>query len=185
MGTGTIFLIVILGLVAYIIAMYNRLVRHKNLVEAFPSNIIAGQFGFVRAKFFEIEEDADRAVPQAAASVNITEVGDALQMAFQDLLDDLGVAPAGTDTPRDYLTELTAAFDAALAGLLDTATAAGALPPVSEPSGNGVAYAKFLAIYNDLQADTPPETDPGQSGTEGVTTDSTDNGADDSIDIQI
>ena len=33
MGTGTIFLIVILGLVAYIIAMYNRLVRHKNLVE--------------------------------------------------------------------------------------------------------------------------------------------------------
>ena len=33
MSTGTIFLIVILGLVAYIISIYNRLVRHKNLVE--------------------------------------------------------------------------------------------------------------------------------------------------------
>ena len=44
---------------------YNGTVRDMNiLVEAFPSNIIAGQFGFMRAKFFEIEEDADRAVPQ-------------------------------------------------------------------------------------------------------------------------
>ena len=44
---------------------YNCTVRDMNiLVEAFPSNIVAGRFGFVRAKFFEIEEAADRAVPQ-------------------------------------------------------------------------------------------------------------------------
>lgn len=46
---------------------YNGTVRDMNiLVEAFPSNIVAGRFGFVRAKFFEIEEEADRAVPKVS-----------------------------------------------------------------------------------------------------------------------
>ncbi len=44
---------------------YNGTVRDNNtLVESFPSNIVAGQFGFGLAKFFEIANDADRAVPQ-------------------------------------------------------------------------------------------------------------------------
>ncbi|MBT8422200.1 MAG: LemA family protein [Gammaproteobacteria bacterium] len=46
---------------------YNGTVRDMNiLVESFPSNFVAGQFNFSRAKFFEIEEDADRAVPQVS-----------------------------------------------------------------------------------------------------------------------
>ncbi len=61
--------------------------------------------------------------------------------------------------PRDDLAELTAAFDAALATILERAGAASALPPLSEPNGNGAAYAKFLTMYNDLQADSSVAAD--------------------------
>lgn len=43
---------------------YNGAVRNLNVaVESFPSNIIASQFKFEKAEYFEIEDDADRAVP--------------------------------------------------------------------------------------------------------------------------
>jgi LemA protein len=38
--------------------------RYKNSVEMFPSNIVAGKFGFVPEPFFELDEVKDRAVPQ-------------------------------------------------------------------------------------------------------------------------
>lgn len=48
---------------------YNGTVRNLNiLIESFPSNLIANGFGFVRAEFFEIENEADRAVPQVSFS---------------------------------------------------------------------------------------------------------------------
>ena len=48
---------------------YNGTVRNLNvLIESFPSNVIAGSFGFVQAEFFEIEDEADRAVPQVSFS---------------------------------------------------------------------------------------------------------------------
>ena len=48
---------------------YNGTVRNLNvLIESFPSNLIAGSFGFVQAEFFEIENEADRAVPQVSFS---------------------------------------------------------------------------------------------------------------------
>ena len=44
---------------------YNGTVRDMNiLVEAFPSNLVARQFAFGKAKFFEIENADDRAVPK-------------------------------------------------------------------------------------------------------------------------
>lgn len=44
---------------------YNGAVRNLNVaVESFPSNLIAGQFRFEKAEYFEIEDDADRAVPR-------------------------------------------------------------------------------------------------------------------------
>jgi LemA protein len=44
---------------------YNGAVRGLNVaVESFPSNLIAGQFGFEKAEYFEIEDAAERAVPQ-------------------------------------------------------------------------------------------------------------------------
>lgn len=48
---------------------YNGTVRDLNvLIESFPSNVIAGSFGFVQAEFFEIEDAADRAVPEVSFS---------------------------------------------------------------------------------------------------------------------
>lgn len=44
---------------------YNGSVRNLNtLIESFPSNLVAGQFKFIQAEFFEIEDATDRAVPE-------------------------------------------------------------------------------------------------------------------------
>jgi LemA protein len=44
---------------------YNGTVRNLNtMTEQFPSNLIANNFGFGRAEFFEIDDDAERQVPQ-------------------------------------------------------------------------------------------------------------------------
>lgn len=44
---------------------YNGTVRNLNIqVESFPSNIVAAIFNFGKAEFFEIEDQAARAVPQ-------------------------------------------------------------------------------------------------------------------------
>jgi len=44
---------------------YNGAVRGLNVaVESFPSNLIASQFKFDKADYFEIEDEADRAVPK-------------------------------------------------------------------------------------------------------------------------
>ncbi|MBL0370760.1 LemA family protein [Rhizobium sp. KVB221] len=44
---------------------YNGAARDLNIkVESFPSNLLAGPFGFIKKAFFEIDNAADRAVPQ-------------------------------------------------------------------------------------------------------------------------
>jgi len=44
---------------------YNGAVRNLNtLVESFPSNLVAGRFGFRQADYYEIDEAADRALPE-------------------------------------------------------------------------------------------------------------------------
>ena len=44
---------------------YNGVVRDLNTkIESFPSNMIAGPFGFKPREFFEIQDPAERAVPQ-------------------------------------------------------------------------------------------------------------------------
>lgn len=46
---------------------YNGATRDLNVrVESFPSNLIAGQFGFHKRDYFEIEDAADRAVPDVS-----------------------------------------------------------------------------------------------------------------------
>jgi len=46
---------------------YNGAVRNLNIaVESFPSNLVAGRFGFAKAEFFELESAAERAVPTVA-----------------------------------------------------------------------------------------------------------------------
>lgn len=46
---------------------YNGAVRNLNVaVESFPSNIVANMFKFIKAEYFELENDADRAVPNVS-----------------------------------------------------------------------------------------------------------------------
>lgn len=46
---------------------YNGAARNLNiLVESFPSNIVARMFGFSSVEYFELEDQADRAVPQVS-----------------------------------------------------------------------------------------------------------------------
>jgi len=46
---------------------YNGAVRNLNtMVQSFPSNIVANQFGFKMRQYFEIEEPGDRAVPKVS-----------------------------------------------------------------------------------------------------------------------
>ncbi len=48
---------------------YNGCVRNLNIaIESFPSNLVAKVFGFGQREFFQIEHDADRAVPDASLS---------------------------------------------------------------------------------------------------------------------
>jgi hypothetical protein len=59
------------------------------------------------------------------------------------------------------IEELTPLFDAAASGLKDALSHTSALPELSEPTGNGVAYEKFLNIYNGLYglgADEQPDS---------------------------
>ncbi|MCA2410422.1 LemA family protein [Rhizobium leguminosarum bv. viciae 248] len=43
---------------------YNGAARDLNVkVESFPSNLVAGQFGFSKREYFEITNEADRALP--------------------------------------------------------------------------------------------------------------------------
>ena len=46
---------------------YNGAVRNLNvMVESFPSNLVAGQFGFAKREYFEIGEEADRTAPKVS-----------------------------------------------------------------------------------------------------------------------
>lgn len=46
---------------------YNGTVRNLNIIiDSFPSNLVANQFKFIKAEFFEIENHSDRAVPKVS-----------------------------------------------------------------------------------------------------------------------
>ncbi len=48
---------------------YNGAAREMNVrVESFPSNIVAGMFHFAKAEYFEMENPAERAVPEVKFS---------------------------------------------------------------------------------------------------------------------
>ena len=64
---------------------------------------------------------------------------------------------------EDPFTALNTWFDTFLATLDENVTNAGALPPLSPPSGNGRAYAKFLEIYNGLTQGTHDGAETGPS----------------------
>jgi len=62
---------------------------------------------------------------------------------------------------QGFIESLTSSFTTALDGLINSLNEVNALPELSEPNGNGVAFDKFLAIYNELRNEEP------ESGTAG------------------
>lgn len=58
-----------------------------------------------------------------------------------------------------FAAELSPLFEASMADLESAIANASALPEISEPHGNGRAYAKFLAIYEGMRS-SEPETPP-------------------------
>ena len=69
------------------------------------------------------------------------------------------VVPDDTDDPvvslDEALDSLAVVFAEALSGLLASIATTTRLPDPSPPSGNGVAYNKFMAVYNELRGDAP------------------------------
>jgi len=63
---------------------------------------------------------------------------------------------------QGFIESLTTSFMSALEGLINALNEVHVLPELSEPNGNGVAFDKFLAIYNELQSIEEPD-----SGTAG------------------
>ena len=70
--------------------------------------------------------------------------------------------PEPTTDFQAWLQGLREAFEAAMAQLEAALVPVSLLPELSPPQGRGVAYAKFLAIYNELQA-PPEEAEPAAS----------------------
>jgi hypothetical protein len=97
-----------------------------------------------------------------------------IQSAFDELVDGLesALAPETDDTPvvgigadilepaaaselepdlQAVIADLRAAFEAAMDGLINGFGEVTILSVVSEPTGNGAAYQKFLDIYNEMR----------------------------------
>lgn len=66
--------------------------------------------------------------------------------------------PAPEPDVQGYLDDLEAAFSAAVDELVEALDEVSVLPELSEPSGNGAAYEKFVGIYNELQGVVETET---------------------------
>jgi len=57
---------------------------------------------------------------------------------------------------QGLIENLQTTFAAGLTELTDAVSGVSTLPPLSEPKGNGVAYDKFLAIYNQINTSQSP-----------------------------
>lgn len=80
----------------------------------------------------------------------------ALAAPIDGLSGDISKSPPPPSTESESETQpiiedLTAAFDTAMAELMNAFEEVTVLSPTSEPKGNGGAYNKFLNIYNEMR----------------------------------
>lgn len=94
------------------------------------------------------EEDAsspdDQTQEQVAAAMN--------ENGAEEAEDGLGQPGEELSAFKTTLLDLAGWFSERLGQLQNNATATQQLPPLSEPKGNGTAYAKFLEIYRSLSS---------------------------------
>ncbi len=84
-------------------------------------------------------------------------IGDEVETTPQTATDESESTPPPPSILETFITDLRKVFTDALGDPNTGLSGATTLSPLSEPSGNGAAYAKFLAIYNNLLAGTPNE----------------------------
>jgi hypothetical protein len=68
-----------------------------------------------------------------------------------EVMEEEAPAPSMDEALESYIAGLKAAFEAAMEDFSGALGGVAVLPELSEPSGNGVAYEKFLAIYNEMR----------------------------------
>ncbi len=68
--------------------------------------------------------------------------------------DPIPLVQSGPDW-QGFIDNLQSSFSGAMDDLTTAVSAVSVLPPLSEPNGNGVAYDKFLAIYNEMRGIVP------------------------------
>ena len=72
--------------------------------------------------------------------------------------DPIPLVQSGPDW-QGFIDNLQSSFSGAMDDLTTAVSAVSVLPPLSEPNGNGVAYDKFLAIYNEMRGIVPVTLD--------------------------
>lgn len=74
---------------------------------------------------------------------------------------DTGPIPLVESGPdwQEFIDNLQSSFSGAMDDLTTAVSAVSVLPPLSEPNGNGIAYDKFLAIYNEMRGIVPETLD--------------------------
>jgi hypothetical protein len=99
------------------------------------------------------EEGAEEDIGGGVGSKEINATGAVVEESGDSPEPASIMAPATGLEPdlQSYIEELESAFEAAMEELIGGLWEVQILPELSEPSGNGVAYEKFLAIYNELR----------------------------------
>jgi len=113
-------------------------------------------------------DDGDGEAGEGAPTVDGSGVEGAAVEAADGGGDEVPDAPLAVELGPDwetFIADLQSAFLAAMDELNNGLSAVNVLPELSEPSGNGVAYDKFLAIYNEMRGIEP--ADEGSDETEG------------------
>ena len=153
----------------------------NDLKEAFE-NLVAGLNGLIQETAVEelapllTEEIVETVIDTVKEEEPVASVADETPVAEVPIeerpeepvvTDEPGVNAPPLEAEEDVdaqiallIKNLTPLFDAAASGLKDALSHTSALPELSEPTGNGVAYEKFLNIYNELYglgADEQPD----------------------------
>jgi hypothetical protein len=111
---------------------------------------------------FEQAANQSQQDPLGSLNTAFTEFIAALQALFESPAEPPDQEPPDQEPPPppedsqpdwpSFIANLEAAFATAMDELTGALSSVSALPPLSEPEGNGAAYDKFLAIYNEMQA---------------------------------
>lgn len=105
-----------------------------------------------------VDEEVSAAVEPQVADPAPTDAILQVELPQQPPVEPADIEDPTPDPTAQFFADLQQTFDAALAQVMESLGSMGQLPPLSAPSGNGGAYAKFLAMYQALQSAPAAET---------------------------